>query len=125
MPEKVLQFADLSTRHLGGGEGLSAAYTEAVRICLDRHHAAPTQFQMRDNAANNAAVAKRDKADRAFPLSSCTRVPVEEASTASNPHPLGQLRRLLIDIEPVSVQSSRVSSKTIRRLEFGDQRLAP
>jgi hypothetical protein len=32
--------------------------------------------------------------------------------------------RFLIDIEPVSVQSNRVSAKIIRRLEFGDQRPA-
>ena len=32
--------------------------------------------------------------------------------------------RFLIDIEPVSVQSNRVSAETIRRLEFGDQRPA-
>jgi hypothetical protein len=64
MPEKLLQFADLSKRHFGVSDGLSASYAQAARVCLDRHHAPPTEFQMRDNAAKGTAIAKWDKADQ-------------------------------------------------------------
>jgi hypothetical protein len=43
-----LRFENLSARHAGVSEGLSSSYAEAVRVCLDRHHTSPAEFQLKD-----------------------------------------------------------------------------
>ncbi len=46
---KALLFSDLSSRHPGVSDGISASYAEAVCVCLDRHHISPAEFQLKDN----------------------------------------------------------------------------
>ena len=58
MPEKCLQFSDLSARHIGVSDGLSTAYLEAISVCLDRHHSSPQEFQLRDNGRPEVAAAR-------------------------------------------------------------------
>jgi hypothetical protein len=61
--ERVLQFADLSKRHVGVSDGISASYAEAVRVCLDRHHVSPAKFEMRNNSTKDVATAQWSKVD--------------------------------------------------------------
>lgn len=49
MTLKPLLFSDLHERHTGLTENISRNYSEAVRVCLDRHHLSPTEFSLTDN----------------------------------------------------------------------------
>jgi hypothetical protein len=55
---KRLRFSDLSTRHVGVSDGISNGYSEAVCVCLDRHHKSPAEFTLRDNNKDEAGVAE-------------------------------------------------------------------
>jgi hypothetical protein len=61
---KVLLFTDLSKRHVGVSDGISASYAEAACVCLDRHHTSPSEFELRDNLKADTATAKWIKADQ-------------------------------------------------------------
>ena len=58
MISRTLSFQDLSMRHFGVSDGLSSSYAEAARVCLDRHHRSPVEFQLNDNDAAARAHAK-------------------------------------------------------------------
>lgn len=61
---RLLQFLDLSIRHYGLTNGISESYAEAARVCLDRHHASPIEFQIRDNNGDEIKMtAQWDQAD--------------------------------------------------------------
>lgn len=55
---KKLAFTNLSTRHSGVSQGLSASYAEAARVCLDRHHQSPQDFELQDSGQTFLAVAE-------------------------------------------------------------------
>jgi hypothetical protein len=63
MKPKLLSFTDLSKRHPGVSEGVSLNYSEAARVCLDRHHASPREFSVTDNERNERASAEWIAAD--------------------------------------------------------------
>ncbi len=44
MTPRTLPIQDLCDRHPGVTPALSASYTEAARVCLDRHHFSPVDF---------------------------------------------------------------------------------
>jgi hypothetical protein len=50
MPEErsKLPFHNLSERHRGVTPPIGECYTEAARVCLDRHHASPVEFELND-----------------------------------------------------------------------------
>jgi hypothetical protein len=52
MPE--LAFHDLASRHPGVTVGVSQSYSEAARVCLDRHHLSPTNFAVQHVEAQEA-----------------------------------------------------------------------
>ena len=58
MTERVLRFSDLSDRHIGVSDGISKFYSEAARVCLDRHHSSPAEFCIKDNETEVRAIAK-------------------------------------------------------------------
>ncbi len=60
---KSLSFSDLSSRHFGVSDGLSRSYSEAARICLDRHHTSPAEFRLQDNDEEETASAIWERAD--------------------------------------------------------------
>jgi hypothetical protein len=60
---KSLRFSDLSTRHIGVSDGVSDSYSEAARVCLDRHHKSPVEFRLRDNSKDAVANALWVRAD--------------------------------------------------------------
>jgi hypothetical protein len=39
---------EMSSRHPGLSDPVAASYLEAARVCLDRHHKPPVEFQLRD-----------------------------------------------------------------------------
>lgn len=45
-----LKFLDLSSRHFGLTNAVSASYAEAARVCLDRHHVSGVKFTIEDNS---------------------------------------------------------------------------
>src|SRR5438874_13353814 len=49
LAKKKLKFTNLSSRHRGISSGVSKAYSEAARVCLDRHHRSPQPFELQDN----------------------------------------------------------------------------
>jgi hypothetical protein len=44
-----LPLYDLSLRHIGLTDAIAAYYTEAARVCLDRHHQSPIDFDIDDS----------------------------------------------------------------------------
>jgi len=52
---KWLRFSDLSRRHFGVVDGIASSYSEAARVCLDRHHTSPTVFRLQDNDTHDTA----------------------------------------------------------------------
>jgi len=63
MAEKSLQFLDLSRRHAGVSHGISISYSEAIRVCLDRHHSSPVSIMITDAALSQTASAEWPRAD--------------------------------------------------------------
>lgn len=49
MTESRLPIYNLSARHPGLTDAVASYYSEAARVCLDRHHQSPTGFQI-DNS---------------------------------------------------------------------------
>jgi len=49
LTESKLPIHNLSTRHPGLTDAVGSYYTEAARVCLDRHHRSPVDFEI-DNA---------------------------------------------------------------------------
>ena len=43
----TLPIHDLAERHRGVTRALGESYTEAARVCLDRHHVSPVTFELR------------------------------------------------------------------------------
>jgi hypothetical protein len=56
--EPDLPFHDLEARHHGVTKAIGDTYTEAARVCLDRHHVSPTRFSIEAKAATKGAIAK-------------------------------------------------------------------
>jgi hypothetical protein len=60
---KWLRFSDLSQRHYGIVDGISSSYSEAARVCLDRHHTSPADFRLQDNDTHDTASAEWARTD--------------------------------------------------------------
>ena len=59
-----LPIHQMAQRHDGLTEALAEMYTEAARVCLDRHHRSPTEFNLhRGDGVHLAAVVKWQQAD--------------------------------------------------------------
>ena len=55
--KRILPLHDMDRRHVGLTKAISDSYTEAARVCLDRHHRPPTDFQVsKDNSSTEALV---------------------------------------------------------------------
>jgi hypothetical protein len=53
-PEPLL-FSSLHERHAGVSEAVAKNYSEAARVCLDRHHSSPSEFSITDNDKQGSA----------------------------------------------------------------------
>lgn len=53
-----LPFHNLADRHYGITKAIADSYTEAARVCLDRHHMSPVEFMIDDNGDFLDAVAE-------------------------------------------------------------------
>ena len=53
----------LASRHTGVTPGLSDCYSEAARVCLDRHHLSPTDFAVMHGSEAQEAQTKWDASD--------------------------------------------------------------
>jgi hypothetical protein len=54
LTDPTLPIHDLAARHLGLTDAVASYYTEAARVCLDRHHASPVGVQI-DNAGTGVS----------------------------------------------------------------------
>ena len=55
--KRILPLHDMDRRHVGLTKAISDSYTEAARVCFDRHHRPPTDFQVsKDNSSTAALV---------------------------------------------------------------------
>lgn len=55
--KRILPLYDMDRRHVGLTKAISDSYTEAARVCLDRHHRPPTDFQVsKDHSSTEALV---------------------------------------------------------------------
>ena len=52
----VLEIHNLSDRHEGLTESIAESYAEAARVCLDRHHESPTEFDIDSSGEKTEAV---------------------------------------------------------------------
>ena len=52
-PEPTLPIHDMDKRHMGLTKAIADAYTEAVSVCLDRHHQSPTRFDLEKNGSRS------------------------------------------------------------------------
>ena len=59
-----LPIHDMQKRHPGLTEAIAASNTEALRVCLDRHHHPPTSFDLNTDAETYFATADWTPADR-------------------------------------------------------------
>jgi hypothetical protein len=64
MGPRRLRFLDLDRRHLGLTSGIANGYSEAARVCLDRHHVSPVSFRLSDNDRTKKVKADWLKADK-------------------------------------------------------------
>jgi hypothetical protein len=55
MTLKPLRFSTLHERHSGVVKEVAQYYSQAVRVCLDRHHVSPTEFLLVDNNKHDQA----------------------------------------------------------------------
>ncbi|MDP2982912.1 MAG: hypothetical protein Q8O92_06265 [Candidatus Latescibacter sp.] len=58
MNKPKLPIHNLSERHPGLTAELGESYTQAARVCLDRHHISPTEFDIFNKGSNQVAVAE-------------------------------------------------------------------
>lgn len=49
MVQQKLDIQGLSERHKGVSRGIASAYSEAVSVCLHKHHSPPVHYDLRDN----------------------------------------------------------------------------
>ena len=61
--ELNLPIHDLSARHPGLTHAVAAYYTEAARVCLDRHHHSPVDFRINNGRADLSASAEWERTD--------------------------------------------------------------
>ncbi len=60
-----LPLTGLDERHRGLAGGVGAAYYAATRVCLDRHHTPPSEFQLEDTAVPERVGVDWNRADEA------------------------------------------------------------
>lgn len=58
-----LPLNDMADRHSGLTKPIADGYVEAARVCLDRHHASPQTFAIRNEEGSMAALAEWAPAD--------------------------------------------------------------
>ena len=58
MTSKLLLFSALHERHIGVTEDVAKYYSQAARVCLDRHHSSPIEFALTDNQKQDRAQAQ-------------------------------------------------------------------
>jgi hypothetical protein len=63
VPETMLPIHDMAERHRGFTNAVAQSYTEAARVCLDRHHESPVGFKIASADRETDAVAEWQKAD--------------------------------------------------------------
>lgn len=63
VPEPRLPLKDPASRHRGLTEAIAASCLEAARVCLDRHHVSPIDFQIRNDAGSASARIEWDTPD--------------------------------------------------------------
>ncbi len=59
----MLPIHDMAERHRGLTVALAESYTEAARVCLDRHHESPVGFKITNSERVTDAVAEWKKTD--------------------------------------------------------------
>ena len=64
MPNAILPFHNMAQRHSGLTEAIAEYYTEGARVCLDRHHESPVEFEITRAGEMAQAVAEWDKTDK-------------------------------------------------------------
>lgn len=58
-----LPFHNLAERHRGVTGPIGECYTEAARVCLDRHHVSPVEFELNDRGNSRLAVVAWESTD--------------------------------------------------------------
>ena len=58
-PTQDLPFHDLAERHVGVTRAVGETYTEAARVCLDRHHGPPVDFELADKNVSATGICVR------------------------------------------------------------------
>lgn len=53
----------MARRHHGLTEAIAASYTEAARVCLDRHHDSPIKFEIKNSDQTSETVAEWERTD--------------------------------------------------------------
>ena len=63
MKDKQLPFHKMEERHSGLTEAIAASYTEAARVCLNRHHEPPIDMTLESAEVNDVVVAQWNPPD--------------------------------------------------------------
>jgi hypothetical protein len=61
--KRTLPIHDMAERHRGLTVAVAESYTEAARVCLDRHHESPVDFEIVNSDAVDGVVAEWVKTD--------------------------------------------------------------
>ena len=100
-----LDFHDLAARHFGVTPAIGDSYTEAARVCLDRHHASPVSFAIRDNDEASDAAAEWNAATRRTQVAWANEIDATEAGAYAMALATVELKRGLVAV-------SRAETKT-------------
>lgn len=63
LQQAELPLHNLFERHPGVTEAIGSSYTEAARVCLDRHHSSPVELAIEGSGSKRSVVVKWDRTD--------------------------------------------------------------
>ena len=71
MPKPKLPIHDMAQRHHGLTKAIAESYTEAARVCLDRHHESPIDFEIKHSNQTSEAVEQTENLSLSTQLRAC------------------------------------------------------
>lgn len=73
----------MAQRHSGLTEVIAEYYTEGARVCLDRHHESPVEFEITNSGQKAEAVAEWDKTDEQIRRAWANEIDTTEAGACA------------------------------------------
>lgn len=78
-----LPFHNLAERHRGVTPAIGECYTEAARVCLDRHHVSPVEFELNDKGNGRETVVEWEPTDERTKAAWANEIDTTEAGACA------------------------------------------